>query len=227
MCLLPPSLAPCLSSHPSVLASAHTLTCLESLTPALPSAPVLWRIPLTCQKGRRPRASLWKAAPSSHFPGPSQGRCNADRRWSCAMEKGKGLSLNAWANHTMKANWRCFSSLDRQCAHHQTSTSTGNSSVFYWAQTHMWLFETLQTQYKTLRYAIFQLQWQPHYLEPFSFLQVLQTNPEQSTEHAVLPFTHSSSFSWCCTAYHNQLLWLLQNPNENPADILRFRRNIL
>lgn len=54
-------------------------------------------------------------------------------------------------------------------------------------------------------------------------LQVLQTNQEQSTEHAVLPFTQSSSFSQHCTAYHNQALWLLQNPSENPAEILVFK----
>lgn len=77
MRLLPPSLAPRLSSPPSVLASAHMLTCPFSLTPALPSAPALWKILLTCQKGRRPRASLQKAAPSSHFPGPSHGSHNA------------------------------------------------------------------------------------------------------------------------------------------------------
>lgn len=42
--------------------------------------------------------------------------------------------------YTMKAN------LDRQGAHHQTGTSTGSSSLFYWAKTHIWLFETSQTR---------------------------------------------------------------------------------
>lgn len=102
------------------------------------------------------------------------------------MERGKGLSLNAWADHTTKANLRCFSPLDRQHTHHHMGTSTGCSSEFYWAKTHIGLCETSQ-KYKTLRCAIFQLQRQPHYLGPFSLLQVLQTNQEQSTAHAVLP----------------------------------------
>lgn len=130
MCLLPPSLAPCLSSPPSVLPPAHTLTCPFSLTPALPSAPVLWKILLTCQEAKGiPLKSSPQLALSWSLPG--QPTCK-DRRWSQAMEKGKG------ADDTMKANLRCFSPSDRQSAHHQTGTSTGSSSVFYWAKTHIY-----------------------------------------------------------------------------------------
>lgn len=69
MCLLPPSLTPCLSFPPSVFASAHTLTHPLSLTPALPIAHVLWQILLACQKGRMQRASLRKAALASRSSG--------------------------------------------------------------------------------------------------------------------------------------------------------------
>lgn len=176
---------------------------------------------------RRPRASLWKAVPTSHFPGPSQGSCNADRRWSRAMEKGKGLSLNGWATTPWKQT-ECASGpwTDNMPT---TKQARPQAVVPYFTELkHICGYLRHHKRwYKTVRCTIFQLQWQPHYLELFSFLQVLQTYQEQSTEHAVLSFTQSSSFSWHCTAYHNQLLWLLQNPSENPADILRLKRNIL
>lgn len=143
MCLLPPSLAPCLSSPPHLRSLLHTRSPAHYpyITPALPIAHVLWQILLTCQKGRTPRASLQKAACTSRWSGlvPLQPRCSP-RRAKLKDEATlwrKGLMWTHGPTPPVKASFRYLSPLERQHAHHQASPSTGSKPIFQWAKRHI------------------------------------------------------------------------------------------